>query len=101
MLTIFAEDAEHTALDRDMRGLNVNRLHFDIRRLQPHYLSFGIETLQRSLRSMHKRDNNFALTCGARSFDEDIITIDDVFIAHGVATNFKSKDIAVANHIVQ
>jgi len=46
---VFAEDAEDTALDGHLLRGNVNRIHFDIRGLQPYDASLREEAFQRRL----------------------------------------------------
>ncbi len=100
-LAVFAQNAQHAALDRHLRGGHVDRIHLHIRRLQANHVAFGIEALERGLAAMNEGHHDLALAGGSRALHQHIIAIDDVLVAHGISAHFKSKHVAVADHVVQ
>ena len=50
---------------------------------------------------MNQRHHNFALAGGTGSLHQDIVSADDMLIAHGIAADLEGKDIAIAYDIVE
>ncbi len=45
LLPVFPKNPQHPALDRNLCGWNIYRLHFDVGWLQPNQVALGVETL--------------------------------------------------------
>lgn len=100
-LLVFAEDAQDSALDGDLRRRNEDGLHFSVCGLQTHHVSLRVKTLQRGFGTMDEGHDDLALACGSGALNQNIIAIDDVLIAHGIAADFKGEDIFVSNYVAQ
>ena len=62
---------------------------------------FRVEALQCGLCSVYESNDDLALAGRACALNEDVVAIDDVFVAHGVAAHFESEDITIADYVVK
>lgn len=100
-LGVFAKDAEDLALNADIRGRCEDGSHFSIRGLKPDHAALSVEALKSSVGTIDESDDNFAFPRGSGTFHEDVVSGDDVLVAHRVAANFKCEDLAVADDIAE
>ena len=98
-LGVFAEHAEDFALDADAGGGGVDGSHFGVGGLEADEVAFAVEALEGGVRAVDQGDDDFAFAGGAGSFHEHVIPRDDVFVAHGVTTDFEGVDLAVADDV--
>lgn len=98
---VFAEDAEDAALDGDLACGDVNGVHLEVGGLEADGAAFGVVALEGGFRAVDEGDNDFALARGAGAFDEDVVSGNDVLVAHGVAADFECEDVAVADYVVE
>src|SRR5215472_13404579 len=96
-LSVLAQDAEDASLNRDLRGRNIDRLHFDVRRLQSNGIPFRVEALQGGFTAAHQCNDNLALAGSPSPLHQNIVPVDDVLVAHGVPANLKGKHIAISH----
>jgi hypothetical protein len=61
----------------------------------------GIETLQRGVRAVDEGDNDLSLAGSPGAFDQHVIAVDDVLVAHGIAADFEGEHVAVADNVVK
>ncbi len=61
--------------------------HFDVRGLEANHTAFAVEALEGGVGAVDERDDNLTFPGGAGAFDQDVVARDDMFVAHGVATN--------------
>ena len=100
-LPVFAQHAQDAALNGHVRCRNVDRVHFEIGRLQADYVALGVKAFERRFVSVHESHDDFALAGCSCPFDENVVAVDDVLVAHGVSTHLEGEDIAVADDVVQ
>ncbi len=98
---VFTQDAEDLALDADIGGGRVDGSHLGIGGLEADHGALAIEALEGGVGAVDKGDDNLSLAGGVSAFDEDVVSGDDVLVAHGVATDFECEDFAVADDIGQ
>jgi len=60
-------------------------------RLQPNDTAFGVKALQCGFGAMNQRHHNFPLAGSLGSLNKNIITADDVLVAHGIASDLERK----------
>ncbi|MCU1250910.1 MAG: hypothetical protein JWQ49_3939 [Edaphobacter sp.] len=101
MSGVFAEDAENLALDADVGGRGVDGGHFGVGWLQSDHAAFAIEALERGVGTVYEGDDDLTFTGGASALDQDVVSRDDVLIAHGVAAYFEGEDLPVADDVRQ
>src|SRR3981189_3273894 len=94
-LCVFAQDAENFALDADVGGGGVDGGHFGVGRLQADHAAFAIEALEGGVGPIDEGDDDLAFAGGAGALNQDVVSGDDVLVAHGVAAYFKGEDLAV------
>ncbi len=98
---VLAEDAEDLALDGDAGGGGVDGCHLGVGGLEADHRAFAVEAFEGGLGAVDEGDDDLALAGGAGSFDEDVVSGDDVFVAHGVAADLEGEDVAVADDVVE
>lgn len=96
---VFAQDAEDFALNADVGGRRVDGSHLGIGGLEADHGALTIETLEGGVGTVDEGDDDLSLAGGVGALDEDVVSGDDVLVAHGVATDFKGEDFAVANDV--
>ena len=100
-LGVFAEDAEDFALDADVGGGGVDGGHLAVGGLEADHGALAVEALEGGVGAVDEGDDDLAFAGGAGSFDQHVISGDDVLVAHGVAADFESEDLAVADDVVE
>ena len=64
-------------------------------------VAFAVEALEGGVGVVDEGDDDLAFAGGAGSLNEDVISGDDVFVAHGVAADFEREDLAVADDVAE
>jgi hypothetical protein len=100
-LCVFTEDAENLALDADVGGGGVDGRHLGVRGLQANHAAFAVEAFEGSVGAVDERDDDLAFACGAGALDKNIVSGDDVLVAHGVTAHLQGKDFAVADDVAE
>ena len=98
---VLAEHAEDFALDADVLGGGVNRFHLTVRGLEADEGAFAVEALEGGVGAIDQGNDDLAFAGGTGALDQDVVTGDDVFVAHGVALDFEGVDLAAANYVAQ
>lgn len=99
---VFAKDTEDFSLNTYVCRGSKDGGHFSIGRLKTnHVIALTIEALEGGIGSIDESDDYFSFAGSAGSFDQDVVSGDDVLIAHGVATNLEGEDFAVADDVVE
>src|SRR5258705_27260 len=98
---VFAEDAENFALDADVCGGGVDWGHFGVGGLQADHAAFAVEAFEGGIGTVDEGDDDLAFTGGAGALDQDVVSGDDVLVAHGVAAYLKGEDLPVADDVGQ
>ena len=100
-LCVFAEDAENLTLNADVGGRGVDGGHLGVGRLQADHAAFAVEALEGGVGAVDEGDDDLAFAGGAGALNQDVVSGDDVLVAHGVAAHFKGEDLAVADDVRQ
>ena len=100
-LGVFAEHAEDFALDADAGSLGVDGGHFGVGGLETNEIAFAVEAFEGCVGAVDEGDYDFAFAGGAGALNQNVVAGDDVFVAHGVAADFKSEDFAVADDVAE
>ena len=98
-LGILAEDSQDFALNADVCCGRVDGCHLSIGWLEPDHISLSIEALEGGVRAIDQGDDDLSLSCGAGALDEDVVPGDDVFVSHGITTDFKGEDFPVSDDV--
>ena len=99
--SVFAEHAENAALDGDVGGGDDDGVHFGVGGLEANHGALEVEALEGGFGSADEGDDDFALAGGAGAFDEDVVAVDDVLVAHGFAADLEGEDFAVADDVAE
>ena len=99
--SVLAEDSEDFALNADVGGGGVDGGHLGVGGLEADHGAFAVEALQGCVGPVDEGDDDLTLAGGAGALDEDVITVDDVLVAHGVAADLKGEDFAVADDVAE
>jgi len=101
LLGVFAEHAEDLALNADAGSLGVDGGHLGVGGLEADEIAFAVEALEGSVGAVDEGDYDFTFAGGAGSFHQNIISADDVLVAHGVAADFQGVDLTVADDVAK
>ena len=100
--SVFAEDADHTALDFDVPGRNDDGVHLAIGRLEADLAArFAVEALERGVGAANEGDDDFTGIGDLGLLDDDVIAVQDVVLNHGVALHLKHIAIAAIGEIAE
>jgi len=100
-LCVFAEDAENFALDADVGGRGVDGGHLGVGGLQADHAAFAVKALEGGVGAVDEGDDDLAFAGGAGALNQDVVSGDDVLVAHGVTAYFEGEDFAVADDVRQ
>lgn len=98
---VFSEDAEDLALNAHVGCCSVDRGHLLVRGLKADHGALAVKALEGGVSSVDQGDDDLALTSRAGTLDQDVVAIDDVFVSHRVAADFKGEDLAVTDDVAQ
>jgi hypothetical protein len=101
LLCVLAKNAEYLALNADVGRRGVDGRHFGIGGLETDHAAFAVEALKGGIGAVDEGDDDLAFAGGAGALDQDVVSGDDVLVAHGVAANFKGEDLAIADDIAE
>src|SRR5262245_59656690 len=93
---ILPHDADDNTLYLYAVRLHHDRLHRGVCGLQPHAPVLAIELLQRDVGTAHQGNDHFAVVGGFAVFDDDEVTVTNLFVDHRVALDPKDVGIAFA-----
>src|SRR5216684_3395046 len=100
--SIFAHYANDDTLDLDLIGVDEDRLHGRIGRLQANAAArIPVELFQRDVGSAHEGDDHFAVVGGLAILDHHKIAIADLLVDHRVAPHAQHVGVALAGKILR
>src|SRR3954462_11140958 len=100
VILILPHHPDHNPLNLDLIGIDENRLHRRVRRLQADLAAnLAVELLQGDVRSAQQRDDHLAVVRGLAVFDDDEIAIPNLLVDHGVAAHAQHVGIALTDKI--
>src|SRR3954468_2153832 len=100
VILILPHHPDHDPLNLDLIGIDENRLHRRVRRMQADLAAhLAVELLQGDVRSAQQRDDHLAVVHGLAVFDDDEIAIPNLLVDHGVAAHAQHVGIALTDKI--
>src|SRR5437762_1781991 len=100
--SVLPHHADDDALDLNLVGLDEQRLHGGVGRLQTnHPARVAIELLERHVRSAQQCDHHFARFGRLAIFDDYEVAVANLLVDHGVATHAEHVRIAFADEILR
>ena len=63
--------------------------------------AFAVEALEGGVGAIDEGDDDLAFAGGAGALYEDVVTVDDVLVAHGVSADLEGEDLAVADDVAE
>lgn len=98
---VFTQDAEDLALNTDAVGRGEDGRHLRVGGLEADHAALAVEALEGGVGAVDEGDDDFAFAGGAGALDQDVVSGDDVLVAHGVATDFEGEDLAIADDVAE
>ncbi len=90
--TVLPQHPNHSPLHLHRGGGHDDRLHGGVRGLQAHLVAFLEDALQGGLHAVDQRHHDLAIAHGAGFLHQDVVTVEDGFILHGVALHLEHED---------
>src|SRR5437667_6615689 len=98
--SILPHDAHHDTLHLHLLGIDENRLHRSVGRLQTNLAArVAIKLLERHIRASQQRNHHFPIVGGLAIFDADEIAVADLFVDHRIAANAQHVSVALADEV--
>lgn len=98
---IFAEHPDRDALDLNPLGGVPQRSHPRVRRLEPDRpVRLAVERLERRALAVDQSDDPFAILRRLAALDDQVVTILDVLVDHGVSADLEDERLAPPQEVL-
>src|SRR5438034_1117220 len=100
--SVLPHDADHHTLHLDVVGIDEDRLHGRIRRLQADFAAgIPVKLLERHVRPAEQRDHHFAVVSRLAILDDDEVAVANLLVDHRVAADAEHVRVSLADQILR
>jgi hypothetical protein len=100
--SVFSEDADDAALDLYFGGGQDDGLHLRVGGLETDFSAgFAVEALEGGLFAADQGDDDFAGIRDLSLLDDDVVAVEDVVVAHGIALDLKDEAVLATGEVAE